>query len=99
MTFLKRGPQQNVKMTLKGQNRFMSLFLAGRVSFRKMSEMAKVKFGLPIATFKIVRFASNEHFALENLETFLKVSTVIKSVIISFNKCKCTVATQKDLPF
>ena len=36
--------------------------------------------------FKIVRFASDERFALDNLETFLKVSTVITGVIISFNK-------------
>ena len=66
----------------------MSLLFADRVSFRKMSEMARVEFGLPIASFKIVQFASNERFALENLETFLKVGTVITGVIISFNKCK-----------
>ena len=55
----------------------MSLLLADRVSIRKMSEMVRVEFGLPIASFKIVQFASNERFALENLETFLKVATVI----------------------
>ena len=111
MTFLTSEPQQNLKMTFKGQNRFMSLPLADRVSFRKMSEMARVESGLPIANFKFVRFTSNERFALESLETFLKVSSVITGVIISFNKCKSvrrcqklvstksnsTVATQKDL--
>ena len=48
----------------------MSLALADGVSFRKMSEMARVKSGLPIANLKFLRFASNERFALENLETF-----------------------------
>ena len=66
----------------------MSPPLAERVSFRKMSEMARVDFGLPIANFKFVRFASNERFALENIKRFLKVTIVITGVIISFNKCE-----------
>ena len=57
MTFLKRGPQQNVKMAFKEQNRLMSLPSADRVSFRMMSEMARVEFGLPTANIKLVRFA------------------------------------------
>ena len=75
-------------MMFKEQNRSMSLSLADRVSFRKMSEMARVEFGLPTANIKLVRFALNERFALENLEAFLKVSSVITGVIISFIKCK-----------
>ena len=59
----------------------MSLHLADRVSFRKMSEMVRVDFGLPIANVRFVRFASDERFALENSETFhLKVTTVITGV-------------------
>ena len=38
-----------------------------------MSEMARVEFGLPITSFKIVQFASNERFALGNLEGSPKV--------------------------
>ena len=56
MMFLKRGPRQKVKMTFGEQNRFISLLLADRVSFRKMSEMERVEFGLPAANFKIDRF-------------------------------------------
>ena len=75
-------------MTLKEQNQFMSLLFADHVSFRELSEIANVEFGLPIASFKIVQFASNERFALDNLETFLKVGAVITGIITSFNKCK-----------